>query len=201
MTRIVFLPGLGADARQWAPQRAAFPDSVVPPWIPPRPAESLRQFAARMAVHAEVLVGSSFGGMVALEMAHVVRPRLVLLIGSATAAPPLSRWLALLAPLARWLPDAGVLTLFGPHARGSRELAAAMLRDADRRFIAWGLGAIARWSEEAPIDVPTRRLHGARDRLIPAGDADEIVAGAGHLVNLTHPTEVNRWIARQLREV
>ena len=34
--QLLLLPGLGADRRLFEPQRQAFPQLVVPPWIPPR---------------------------------------------------------------------------------------------------------------------------------------------------------------------
>ncbi len=195
--QLVFLPGLGADARQWAPQRAAFPSLIVPDWIAPHPREPLAEYAARLAMPADVLIGSSFGGMIALEMARIINPRLVLLVGSATSVPKLARWLAPLGGVSRMMPNALMLAAFGPHANGSRAVAAAMLRDADPAFVSWGASAMAGW-RPAPFTFPVKRIHGDRDRLIPVGDADQVVAGAGHLVNLTHPDEVNRFIERAL---
>ena len=47
--QLVLLPGLGADHRLLEPQRQAFPQLVVPAWIPPQKNESLPEYAARMA--------------------------------------------------------------------------------------------------------------------------------------------------------
>jgi hypothetical protein len=47
--QLVLFPGLGADYRLLEPQLAAFPQLIVPPWIPPRKNESLPSYAARMA--------------------------------------------------------------------------------------------------------------------------------------------------------
>ena len=75
--QLILLPGLGADHRLLEPQRAAFPQLIVPPWIPPRKHESLPQYAERMAETVTpphdvplVLGGVLFGGMLAYEMAR-----------------------------------------------------------------------------------------------------------------------------------
>jgi pimeloyl-ACP methyl ester carboxylesterase len=46
--------------------------------------------------------------------------------------------------------------------------------------------------------MPVHHLHGDRDRLIPVHRVkpDHVVAGAGHLLNITHPDAVNDFIAR-----
>ena len=77
--RLVLLPGMGADERMFEEQRAAFPGLIVPPWLPARKRESLRDYAARMAETIRVerpfyLGGVSMGGMVALEMARYLKP-------------------------------------------------------------------------------------------------------------------------------
>src|SRR4051812_19762115 len=96
--RLILLPGLGADERMFAPQRATFPRLEVPRWLTPQPRESLPDYARRMAAGIDpseplFLGGSSFGGMVALEMARHVRPRAVFLIGSCRAATASVPWM------------------------------------------------------------------------------------------------------------
>src|ERR1043165_10147598 len=81
---LLLLPGMGADERLLAPQRAEFPDLVVPRWIPALRGESLADYARRLAsslgpAQDRWIGGVSLGGMVALEMAPILRPRGVVL--------------------------------------------------------------------------------------------------------------------------
>jgi pimeloyl-ACP methyl ester carboxylesterase len=99
--QLVLLPGLGADRRQFEPQRQAFDNLVVPPWIPPLPREPLAGYAARLAKTITpagpfILGGSSFGGMVAYEMARHLQPNAVVLIGSCRSARGIRRMFRLL---------------------------------------------------------------------------------------------------------
>ena len=87
----VLLTGLGADERLFNAQRAAFPGLVTPRWIAPWPREGLAEYAERFAAEIPisrplVLGGCSLGGMVAYEMAHVLRPDALVLIASAVTA-------------------------------------------------------------------------------------------------------------------
>jgi|GEM_PF-743513 len=128
---LVLLPGLAADARLFARQRAALgPRLITPEWpaLPPDPArrETLRSFARRWAgaLHLNcvremdpatpwVLGGASMGGMLALEMLpHLPRkPAAVLLLGSAVGGGAVSRPARLGAALADWVKRPGVLRL------------------------------------------------------------------------------------------
>jgi pyruvate dehydrogenase E2 component (dihydrolipoamide acetyltransferase) len=52
---------------------------------------------------------------------------------------------------------------------------------------------------DAPdVDVPVLAIWGAEDRIIPPGEADEIVEGAGHSPHMEAAGEVNRLIDRFL---
>jgi pimeloyl-ACP methyl ester carboxylesterase len=207
---LVLLPGLGADARLLEPQRAAFPDLVTPRWIAPQRRELLAEYAGRMAEtlpagRPMVLGGVSLGGMVAFEMARRLQPQAVVLIASCRSRGALRpavrpfRPFVPLAPLglAKLLAPAGV-RLLGRLSPSLRRLCVRMFREADSRFMRWALRAILDW-DPSPLDgIPVYHIHGARDRIIPTTrvEADELIPGGGHLINITHVEEVNAFLQR-----
>jgi len=201
---LLLLPGIGADARLFAAQRAVRDVRVIE-WIAPRDArESLADYAARLAREAQVggefdLGGASFGGMVAIEMARHLNPQSVYLFGSCRSADAIAPYLRVLrafvmkpprvvAPLmARW---------FGATSRQHVEVFVDMLANTDARFLRWAASAVFGWRGVADLAMPVRHVHGSRDRIIPVSclNADHIIERAGHLLTLTHADEVNVWL-------
>lgn len=209
--QLVLLPGLGADRRQFGPQEAAFSDVLVPPWIVPKRKETLPDYAARLAetIPADrpmVLGGSSFGGMVAWEMARSLKPEAVVLIGSCRSPKAISPVARALRPLVPLVPvqmldlakaiSPLVLRVSSPFGLQQRQLCAAMFREMDSGFMKWACRAILGWVPSEPPPVPVLQIHGERDRVMPArlAEADEVIAGGGHLINLTHPQQVNAFV-------
>ena len=184
---------------------------MVPSWPEPKPDDSLATFAARLAEDipsADPLYigGSSFGGMVALELAALVRPKGVLLIGSCTGPASLFPLARQLRALARALPVRAfhprrwslplVLPKFGRLDPEDRDLFMAMACQTPASFLKWGIEAMLSW-RPTPAAAPVHHIHGSADRLIPVGRVrpDRVVHGGGHLLCLTHPREVNAFVA------
>ncbi len=214
--RLILLPGLGTDARLFEPQRRAFERLEVLEWIPPQRGESLADYARRMAERVEpappfYLGGVSMGGMVALEMAKVLEPECVFLIASRADAPTLRWHERALVWLMGWLPInpfrrkdrliRRAVPRLGARTPEQETLAADMLRDADPAFMRWAVTALVGWRPVGRPSVPIHQIHGDHDQMIPldAVSADRVVEGGGHLINLTHPDEVNAFLAEHMR--
>ncbi len=75
-----------------------------------------------------------------------------------------------------------------------------MMKVTPPSFIKWGCAAIMKWTYDGTAKMPVHHIHGSTDKIIPADrvKADVIVEGAGHLVNLTHPEEVNSFLKRHM---
>ena len=190
---LVLIPGLGADAGVYEPQRRFFgPRLIVAPWIEPLgDDEPLESYAARMG---EMIVGLpgvrgrpfhlggvSFGGMLAAEIAERRGGREVaslLLIAAATHRRQVAPHFRAAASLGSAVPDGllkGVLNRVVPSlfawTQGLTPADAAELeRVATRTFVAqtkWAAGAIRRWRTPAVPRCPAFRAHGRADRVIP----------------------------------
>lgn len=209
--RIILFPGLGADARMFGPQVGAIPNLETPEWIPHVPRESLRQYAVRLAKTLDirgpvVLGGVSMGGMVALEIARLVPTRCVILIASARHPSAVNHLLPLSERLSRVVPsiivDKGriLAPMFlgrgGFVPAGQRRILAAMAREMPVSFLRWASRAIIEWEGCAEPGVPVYHIHGDSDWVFPLRGIkpDRIVRGGVHVLNLSHPREVNEFI-------
>ncbi len=209
--RIVLLPGMGADARAFEAQRAAFAQLEVPAWIEPRSGESLGQYAGRLADTIRpdgpmILGGVSLGGMLAYEMAARLRPKVLVLIASCRDPRAIRGSLYRAAGLARWTPTAcfAFSKRLAPWFAGylnvcdeeTLRLTLAMYRDADPWFLRWACQAIHGWRPEPLPEIPLFHIHGTHDRLIPVANvaAHVYVPQGGHLINTTHAEQVNDFL-------
>ncbi len=216
--QLVLVPGAGADYRQWQPQRVAFPGLLVPAWITPLYEDTLPSYAARLAetIPREkplVLGGSSFGGMLACEMAKHLQPNAVIVIGSCRSPKSLPHAVRLLRPVLCRIPCWGItlakslaplgVQMFRDLGRESRRLCATMFKESDPYFVKWAIGAILRWKPTQLDGMPISHIHGRRDRMILASraTADCVVPDGGHLINLSHVKQVNDFIRSVLAAV
>ena len=208
---LILFPGMGADDRLFAPQRAAFPQLTVAKWIDPTPGESLAAYAARLARHVDpgrpcYVGGASFGGFVAIEAARHLDARACFLIGSARGPGELPLRVRALRRASRLLPFlpfawAGPLARLGLGASGwamstTSGRVLRQLADADAAFLRWACGAVLSWEPPSELGIPIHQIHGGNDRVLPVRRtrADVVVPGAGHVLSLTHAEDVNRFI-------
>ena len=210
---LILLPGMGADARMFAPLQAALPQLVTPNWIEPERNEPLSAYARRLAQSVDpgrpcFVGGASFGGVVALEMSVALQARACFLIGSMRSPDGLPWRLKALRPLTpltgllpwfTWVIPPLVGATFGPYARGI----AQQLADADAKFMRWASQAILSWKPSPEVaDVRVFQIHGDRDHVFPArlAKTDCLVSGAGHVISVTHPAETVEFLLAGMKD-
>ena len=215
--RLVVVPGMAQDEEAFAGWRGCFPRMEVVKRITPHGDESLRSYAERYADRLDtarpfVLVGASMGGMIVLEMARLVRPRAVVVVGGCASLRQMRTRAWLLTAMgaampAGWLtPTPGRVGLaLGRLDRLNAEQRAVIVRMVRRqppKLTRWGLRAILGWRgvplEE--VESPVHFIHGARDAVFAPlkSQVPKIIPGAGHFLSITHPRVTARAIAERL---
>lgn len=205
---IYFISGLGADRRAFSLLRLEGYTPVHLSWLPPAQGESISAYAARLSqaitTPDPIIIGLSFGGMVAVEIAHLMPvSRLILISSAATSGGlPFNNKLLRVWGVHRLLPYHWILKayavnylLFGAKTKRQKKLMREILKDTDPRFFRWAMGQIIGWRN-------TRRpeqlihIHGSQDKLLPCRlvNADITIAGGGHLMVLSHAAQISRHI-------
>ncbi|MCO8123219.1 alpha/beta hydrolase [Stieleria sp. TO1_6] len=214
-TPLILFSGLAADANIFVPQKIAFPQLVVPKWPIPKPDDTLDSYCDRLADDLRpygqaIIGGASFGGIVALHVAQRLNPLAVLLIGSVRSPAELSRvarFCRPLGPLTGLIPvrllqlgcvpiASGFAGRFVPHLCGL----ARQFRGSDPTLFKWSLARILDWTSTPTFDCPVFHIHGDRDFVLPMRHTSPgtVVAGGGHVISLTHPSDVNDFIRRAM---
>jgi pimeloyl-ACP methyl ester carboxylesterase len=205
-----FLSGLGADRRVF--EKIHLPEGINCihlDWIPIKKNESVPEYAKRISEPINssapfILIGLSFGGMLATEIAKIKKPLLTVLISTV----PVSSHLPFYFKLAGWLgfdrmlplktlrnpPLPVVYWLNNVKSKEAKTFVAALLKDSDKQlFSKLAMGAILRWKNTIKPEG-VYHLHGSADRILPVAftKPDYIVKGAGHLMVYTHPEIISQ---------
>jgi pimeloyl-ACP methyl ester carboxylesterase len=205
---LVLLPGMAADERLFGPQKRVFRGLIVPPWIDPEPREPLASYARRMATSVKpfkpfVVGGVSFGGVVALEMADHLGLTECVLISSIRSPAEMPWRLHVLRPLASIGPErlgstAGWAARFLAPMPGATAHRLGRLAVPQSAFLRWACWAVLQWQPTLEARrVRVRHIHGSADRTFPICHThpDQIINGGGHLLTLTHATEINEFLS------
>ncbi|WP_285009274.1 alpha/beta fold hydrolase [Pedobacter faecalis] len=207
--RIYFISGLGADRRAF--QRLRFPpdyELVYLDWITPKTEESLENYALRLSNAIDTrkpfyLVGLSFGGMLATEIAKRLQPNKTFIISSVPTSKSLPWYykfagkLKLHQLISQFAKRTNPVTyaLFGLKKRSEKNLLDQIIADTDINFLKWALSAILKWRNEIkPADLI--HIHGTADNILPVKftQPDRIIVGGGHLMVYTHAQEITNII-------
>ena len=206
--------GLGADERVF--EKLDFPGFSVTfiKWITPFKKESIEQYSSRLleqiTTPKPVLIGLSFGGLIAVEAAKQIETEKVMLIASAktkTEIPFYYRFAGTLR-LHKVLPASlfkkpNLITnwFFGARSGFEKKLLKQILRDTDPVFLNWAIDKIVRWSNQSPIQN-LFHLHGTSDRILPVQfvHCDATIKNGGHFMTLNKVEEINRILQQQLTD-
>lgn len=110
MKKVYFISGLGADKRIFSFLDLSFCEPAFVDWITPLKNESLQGYALRLGKNIPgkdpVIIGISFGGMLATEIAKVNPSAKIIIISSNKTAEEFPFYLRIgrYLPVYKWLP-------------------------------------------------------------------------------------------------
>jgi pimeloyl-ACP methyl ester carboxylesterase len=211
MRTVYCISGLGADHRIFTRLDVRGIDFAPLAWLTPVKDERIGTYAARMREKIRedrpVLLGVSFGGMMAIEIAKDIPAATVILVSSIRGRSqlPLGMKLGSLLHIDRLSPAGtikrgAILNRFENYMLGveSEEEAALCLeyrRHIDRGYLNWAIRTILHWQNEwRPPDF--YHIHGARDRIFPLRMAEptHVIGDGGHLMIYNRAEEISRLL-------
>lgn len=208
MKHVYLFSGLGADKRVFQYLDLSGYNITYIEWIKHHEHDTIEQYAKRLTdqITSEkpILIGVSFGGMMALEVAKFMGTEKIILISSAKNRNEIPSYFhsSGKTTLLEIIPNRFMVQptlihywLFGAISRHDKKLLDAIIRDTDPRFLKWALKKIATWHNRT-IHANLRHIHGSTDRILPHRfiSCDATIEGGGHLMIVNRSEDVSRWV-------
>jgi hypothetical protein len=211
---IYFLSGLGANYSAF--KFLSFPPDVKTvfiDWLIPQKNETIKNYAGRIAEKINtaepfILVGLSFGGILATEVIEFVQPQKTILISSAARRQELPAYYKLAGALRinKLFPAAAIKKgnvlinwLMGVSAIKDKNLVQEILAASNPEFSKWAINEIVNWKRKnAPGNII--RIHGDGDRVLPIINfkPQHLVKNGGHFMIANRAAEISEIISLEL---
>jgi pimeloyl-ACP methyl ester carboxylesterase len=206
------VPGLGVDERAFGRLDVPGWSIRVLTWLRPERGEPLAAYARRMREQIDeekpVVLGLSFGGMIALEMARQAPLGQVILLSSIKGHAEMPPWMRLSGRLrlhrAVPLPVMRFFSQFNNGRLGVRTpeekaFVNEYRRKADPHYLNWAIDAIVRWKNDWQPEGLVH-IHGSGDRIFPMGrmKPTHIIPNGTHLMVFNQAEVVSRVLGEVL---
>jgi pimeloyl-ACP methyl ester carboxylesterase len=214
MPHLYILSGLGADHRIYSKIDFALYEVTHIPWIIPIENETIEAYALRLTkdiVHPNpILIGLSFGGMMAVEIAKIIPTTKVILLSSVKTRNELPVYFRCLGninfhkivptsfyksynPLSVWL--------FGAKSDEVKQLFKDIIIHSNPKYIRWAVDQVLKWKNE--ILLPNMyHLHGTKDFIFPISSISNAleIKGEGHFMVMENSKDIEFKIKNILEQ-
>ncbi len=213
MKTIYVFSGLGADERIFHNINFGGHNVIHVNWIKPIAKESMEDYALRLSetitIKTPILLGLSFGGMMAVEVAKHIQTEKIILVSSSKNKKEIPFYYRLAGKVyLHKLIRAGVLVkankltnrFFSARTSADKKLLAAMLKVTDVDFLNWAVDKIVHLKNEV-VHENLIHIHGTADRILPIRfvKADIIIKGGSHLMIVNKAPMVQEKILELLK--
>jgi pimeloyl-ACP methyl ester carboxylesterase len=210
---IYCISGLGADERAFSRLQLPGYHLHFIAWIDPQPNESFTDYAKRMSRFIQepepIVIGLSFGGMLAIELTKLIKVKKLILISSVKTKNEEPWWMRAsgklkLHQLLRPKPHPLLYPIenyfLGAHSKAEKTIANHFRETVNKTYLQWAIHQIVNWNN---VTIPANclHIHGNADKLFPIRNvkADYVIKGAGHFMVFNKADEISRIITTELK--
>jgi hypothetical protein len=212
--KIFIFSGLGADHRVFHKMNFHQFEPVYIHWLEPLKNETIQNYALRISNQITepnpLVIGISFGGMMAIEVSKFLPFQKLVLIASAKSKQEIPLFYRVLGKLKvplffpmGWLKKSNRLSyfVFGVSAQEDRKILDDIYNDTSPTYLRWALNAVCTWQNET-ITQNLIHIHGTNDRILYYSNIKNAVSitNGGHLLPLTETKKLEVLILNFLRE-
>jgi pimeloyl-ACP methyl ester carboxylesterase len=209
---IYCISGLGADERAFDRLSIRGYSLHHLNWISPAPNESLSSYASRMVNKIKennpVILGLSFGGMIAIEMAKQIATEKLILISTVKTYAEIPNWMRVagMLRLHRVIPikpnrftEKADDRRMGIETKEEKNFVDHYRKNVDQKYVSWAVNQILNW-KNTWIPSNAFHIHGENDRMFPLKNiqANYIVKNGTHIMILNKADEISAIIEQIL---
>lgn len=209
MEIIYCISGLGADEGAFSRLNITGYQLVYLPWLLPEKKEPISTYAKRMSAGIKtenpIIIGLSFGGMMAIEIAKLLQVKKIILISSIRKMDELPGWMKGVAKLnLNKLFTMRSHTILEPIQNrllgvsiDSEEI--VMVRNYRKNapivYTTWAVNEVINWRNNW-LHPNIFHIHGDNDKMFPIKKLSptHIIKGGGHFMIMNKAVEVSRYI-------
>jgi len=207
--------GLGADKRAF--QFLKFPKGlniIHVDWIEPLEDESIQFYAKRISSIIDTtkpysIIGLSFGGMMAIEVAQFLNPQKLILISSVENKKEMPFYFKLtgLLKLNKLMPrnlkiksNFLINWFFGVKNTQEMKMLSDIIEASNPRFTYWAINKILNWKMEVTTSKVIR-IHGENDKIFPIKNfkPQYLISNGGHLMVANKADEISEILEEVLK--
>lgn len=213
MMNVYCISGLGADERIFEQLNIQDVNLVNLPWPQYNKNDTLGSYAIKVSELIKednpILLGVSFGGMLAVEIAKQRIIKRAIIISSAKTKYELPIFFSALKLIVasgvipsfiyKW-PNWILYKLFGVETRTERQLLKRIVLDSNAKFVKWASTEILKWQNDIVPENATH-IHGRKDKIIfpDSVSADYWIEDGGHMMIYNRAGQISRIIEKELK--
>ena len=211
--RIYCISGLGANEKVFSRLQLPGYELVFLQWMVPGLNESIQSYAQRMAIliteERPVLLGVSFGGMLAVEISKLIEVEKLILVSSVSSREDIPWWMRTagalrLHKLIRPRPHPLLYPIenyfLGAASKPEKKIANHFRQTVNDRFLQWSINEIVTWSNVTKPDNCIQ-IHGTADKLFPVRKSKVryLIQKGGHFMVYNRAAEVSTILLQVLQ--